>query len=97
MGGNSAESRRSRIPPWPGISWPQSFTPKSRFIADITRPPRNPIMATTKPIYPPYNSPLYRLIAEKMPGKLDDFLINSRTEGHGFNQIFAGEAEVVNL
>ena len=29
-------------PPWPSMSAPQSFTPRSRLMADITRPPANP-------------------------------------------------------
>ena len=34
-------------PPWPAIRWPQSLTPLSRLIADITRPPKKPISAIT--------------------------------------------------
>ncbi|MNY09898.1 hypothetical protein D3C86_1428470 [compost metagenome] len=30
------------MPPWPSIMCPQSFTPRSRLIADITMPPANP-------------------------------------------------------
>src|SRR5690349_13794101 len=30
------------MPPCPSIIVPQSLTPRSRLIADITRPPRNP-------------------------------------------------------
>jgi hypothetical protein len=31
------------MPPWPSIRLPQSLTPRSRLIADITRPPKKPI------------------------------------------------------
>src|SRR6266481_138065 len=43
----TTESRRSSMPPWPSIIWPQSLTPRSRLIADITRPPQNPIRLIT--------------------------------------------------
>ena len=36
------------MPPWPSIMWPQSFTPRSRLIADITRPPKKPIRQMTR-------------------------------------------------
>jgi len=39
----TTESSRSSMPPWPSIIWPQSFTPRSRLMADITRPPKKPI------------------------------------------------------
>src|ERR1051325_7737029 len=42
------ESMRSSTPPCPSIAEPQSFTPRSRLIADIVRPPANPIMQITK-------------------------------------------------
>ena len=32
---------------WPGIDWPQSFTPRSRLIADMTSPPRKPMTFAT--------------------------------------------------
>ena len=35
------------MPPWPSISWPQSLTPRSRLIADITSPPKKPIRLIT--------------------------------------------------
>ncbi|MNL56550.1 hypothetical protein D3C87_1800520 [compost metagenome] len=36
------ESRRSSMPPWPSIMWPQSLMPRSRLIADMTIPPAKP-------------------------------------------------------
>src|SRR5438128_818632 len=36
------ESRRSRIPPWPSIVFPKSFTLRSLLIADMTKPPAKP-------------------------------------------------------
>src|SRR5690606_17295004 len=42
------ESRRSSMPPCPSIMWPQSLTPRSRLIADITSPPKKPIRLTTR-------------------------------------------------
>src|SRR5258708_7743608 len=44
------ESRRSSIPPWPSIRLPQSFTPRSRLIADITSPPRKPMIVINRDI-----------------------------------------------
>src|SRR5579871_1421987 len=32
------------MPPCPSIRCPQSFTPRSRLIADITSPPKNPVI-----------------------------------------------------
>lgn len=31
------------MPPWPSIIEPQSFTPRSRLMADITSPPKKPM------------------------------------------------------
>src|SRR6185503_19720618 len=44
------ESSRSSMPPCPSIMVPQSLTPRSRLIADITSPPRKPINAITSAI-----------------------------------------------
>ncbi|MNC31415.1 hypothetical protein D3C75_797340 [compost metagenome] len=38
------------MPPWPSIMCPQSFTPRSRLMADITRPPKKPSKVTTRAI-----------------------------------------------
>ena len=43
------ESSRSRMPPWPGSSVPLSFTPISRFIADITTSQQKPLRPIIKP------------------------------------------------
>src|SRR6185437_1109441 len=40
------ESMRSRIPPWPSIVLPKSFTPRSRLMADMVSPPANPMSAS---------------------------------------------------
>ena len=42
--------QRSRISPWPSTGRPQSFTPRSRLMADITSPPTKPIDATNSDI-----------------------------------------------
>lgn len=38
------------MPPWPSIMVPQSWTPRSRLMADITSPPKKPIMQTVNTI-----------------------------------------------
>jgi len=45
-----SESIRSRMPPWPSMIAPKSFTPTSRLIALITRPPAKPSRAITRDI-----------------------------------------------
>jgi hypothetical protein len=41
---------RSSTPPCPWIDDPQSFTPRSRLIADMVNPPRKPMTVMTKAI-----------------------------------------------
>lgn len=43
------ESMRSSIPPWPGMSFPESFICRLRFIIDSTRSPHVPNMLTINP------------------------------------------------
>src|SRR5437588_11649958 len=43
------ESKRSRKPPWPGISVPESFTAAERFHIDSARSPMTPAADSTAP------------------------------------------------
>src|ERR1043165_37756 len=43
------ESKRSRKPPWPGISVPESFTSAERFHIDSARSPTTPASESTTP------------------------------------------------
>jgi hypothetical protein len=45
-------STRSRIPPWPGSSCPVSFSPKSRFTAEMVRSPAKPARLISIPASP---------------------------------------------
>lgn len=50
---NIVLSKRSRIPPCPGIIFPESLTPKVRFISDSNKSPHvpNTIVTTANPIH----------------------------------------------
>ena len=50
---NIVLSKRSRIPPCPGIIFPESLTPRVRFMSDSIRSPHVPNATTTaaKPIH----------------------------------------------
>ena len=41
------------MPPWPPIIVPQSLTPRSRLIADMTSPPKKPIAQIASAIFAP--------------------------------------------
>jgi predicted ATPase/DNA-binding SARP family transcriptional activator len=45
---NTTEPSRSSAPPCPSIIDPQSLTPRSRLIAEVTKPPKKPIRQLTK-------------------------------------------------